>query len=295
MIKVNTDYKYKELCALRGESVKTGKSKQLQLKEWHRYFDWENPTTQIYRITEIYDEPKEKIDNRGGARKGSGAKAKVKEEFDYLFNAFVSREYSRNAHNLKAKWGNIYFTNSEIDAYFGLKCEHYYNAKNDLSVNDAAFQKVTEKIMEKRRSWIIEKIKKIEGIVYQDGIIAYKNNNTFDYRDDFLEDWNTHQSNYLKAMGFRSIKDVIDKDKWADMIEYISQFFGGYVRVVKCHKIQIDVSMLKDFELEEVDNQRLSFNKKLVEELNAFFAKQEDVSDYIHIINKYVRLKNKGE
>lgn len=287
MIKVNTDYKYKELCSLMGQDTKTGKSKQLQLKDWHRFFNWENPTTQIFRITEVYDEPKDKVDGRVN----NGAKAKVQDEFDYLFNAFVSREYTRNAYNVKAKWGNIYFTNSEIDTYFGLRCENYYDAKNDDSVDGATFQKVTAKIAEKRRSWIINKIKKIDGIVFQDGIIAYKNNDTFDYRDDLLEDWNTYQSAYMKIMGFRSIGDVIDRDKWADMIDYISNQFEGYVRVVKCHKVQIDASMLKEFELEEIENQRLSFNQRLIEELTAFFSKQENVSDYIYIINKYIKLE----
>lgn len=293
MIKVNSDYKYKEICALRGEKVKSGNSKLAQLKEWRRFFDWENPTTQIFRITEIYDEPKEKANNHGGARKGAGAKQKVQEEFDYLFNAFIFREYQRNEYNITAQWKDIYFTNSEIDTYFGLRCKNYYDAKNDNSVNSAAFQKVTEKIIEKRRSWIVNKIKKIDDITFQDGIIAYKNNNTFDYRDDFLKDWNTYQSNYLKIMNFRSIKDVIDKDKWADMIEYISRNFEGYARVIKCHKISIDVSMLKLFELDEVEKQKLSLNQKLVEELNVFFSKKENVSDYIHIIDKYINLMNK--
>ena len=64
MIEVNETYKYKELCTIRGESVKTGKSKQLQLKDWQRYFTWENPTKQTFLITEVYDVPFEKIDNR---------------------------------------------------------------------------------------------------------------------------------------------------------------------------------------------------------------------------------------
>lgn len=291
MIEVNKDYKYKELCALRGENIRTGKSKQLQLKDWKRFFEWDNPTTQIYRVTKVYDEPKEKIDARGGVRKGAGAKAKVQDEFNYLFNAFMFREYERNAYNVKAVWGDIYFTNSEIDTYFGLRCENYYEAKNDDSVNDFAFQKVTEKLTEKRRSWIINKIKKIDNITFQNGIVAYKDNGTFDYRDDLLEEWNTYQNNYMHLMGFRSMKDVIEKEKWADMIDYISQQFEGYARVIKCHKVQTEISMLKRFELEEIDKQRLLFNQKIVEELNAFFSKQENASDYIYIINKYVKTK----
>lgn len=63
-IKVGQTFKnYKELCSALGEPVKGGKSKQLQLKEWERYFSF---TKQGHKITinEIYDTPKEKQDMR---------------------------------------------------------------------------------------------------------------------------------------------------------------------------------------------------------------------------------------
>lgn len=47
---------YKELCKLLNEKEKTGKSKQLQLKEWKRYFDYDKHG-QNFIINIIYDEP----------------------------------------------------------------------------------------------------------------------------------------------------------------------------------------------------------------------------------------------
>ena len=56
-ITVGSVYKYKTLCNIMGESVKTSNSKAYQLKRWKGYFDWVNPTKQTYKIIEIYDCP----------------------------------------------------------------------------------------------------------------------------------------------------------------------------------------------------------------------------------------------
>lgn len=54
---------YKEVCLLLEQQVKTGKSKQIQLQDWKRYFDFEL-SGQKFIIKEIYTMPKEKVDNR---------------------------------------------------------------------------------------------------------------------------------------------------------------------------------------------------------------------------------------
>lgn len=83
MIKLELkEYKYKDLCFILGEQPKRSNSKKSQLKEWSSIFSWENPTTHTFKITEIYDIPKEKLDgrkNNGGYRCGSGRKLKAQE------------------------------------------------------------------------------------------------------------------------------------------------------------------------------------------------------------------------
>ncbi len=54
---------YKEMCHLLGQEVKTGKSKQLQLKDWERYFSWDK-SGQKFIIADIYDKPLSKEDAR---------------------------------------------------------------------------------------------------------------------------------------------------------------------------------------------------------------------------------------
>jgi hypothetical protein len=58
------DYKYKELCDLLDDNIKGGRSKICQINNWKRFFRWENPTSHIYRVVEIYDAPLEKVDMR---------------------------------------------------------------------------------------------------------------------------------------------------------------------------------------------------------------------------------------
>src|SRR5699024_2954886 len=63
-IKEGEIYKYKELCEIFNESPTDGNSKKSQLKDWKRFIDWTNPTTQQYLITEVYLIHKKKTDGR---------------------------------------------------------------------------------------------------------------------------------------------------------------------------------------------------------------------------------------
>ena len=54
---------YKELCNILNEKVKGGKSKQLQLKDFERYFKYHKEGNKFI-IDQIYNKPKKKINNR---------------------------------------------------------------------------------------------------------------------------------------------------------------------------------------------------------------------------------------
>jgi hypothetical protein len=65
-IKVGEVYKnYKVLCEVLEDTIKAGKGKKLQLKEWERYFEY-NKQGHSFMITNIYKTPKEKEDMRKG-------------------------------------------------------------------------------------------------------------------------------------------------------------------------------------------------------------------------------------
>lgn len=68
---------YKALCQELCEPVKTGKSKQLQLEDWKRYFEF-SKSGNNFIIIETYETPIDKVDNRGkseGSRRSIYGKA----------------------------------------------------------------------------------------------------------------------------------------------------------------------------------------------------------------------------
>lgn len=313
---IDTIYKYKELCSIFGEAIKSSDSKKAQLKRWRRFFDWDNPTTHTYRIIEIYDEPKEVEDGRkgnGGARENSGAKSKVQEEFDYLFNAFLHREFNRNSYNGQAELCRSYFFNSEISRYFGMYSDGFYRAREDfagmvtvtnvdkgrmaakISEFNTAWSDINKKISEKRRSWIYNKIDKIDGVSLDSGIIAYtdRKNREFEYKDEYLDKWNIYMDEYLKSKKLKTVADVADAGLWEDMLIYISDNFKGYESVEKTRKITFDVRLLRDYDWDEYETYQKRFNEKLVDELIRYFDKRigdDGMKMYKYIIDKYVSL-----
>lgn len=311
---VDSVYKYKELCFILEEDVKTGGAKVNQLKRWRGYFDWINPTKQTYKITEVYDSPivvEDGRKNNGGFREGSGAKLKLQEEFDYLFNVFLHREYNRNVSNGHGDICSTHFFNGEIGRYFGLYGDRFYRAKQDfsdivmrhLNDNNRISQKISEfssvwddiakKIIEKRNSWVYKKIERIDGIEFGYGIIAYKNDKDFEYHDEWLDRWNGYMKDYLRMRKMRTISDVVDMGLWDDMVSYISGFFEGYERVERTRLVKFNVDMLRDYDYDMKDVYRKTYNDKICDDVLRYFSKRVDDEEYRmyeYIVEQYVKL-----
>ena len=91
LLDTNKTFKnYKELCAYLGETPTTANSKKAQIKEWERYFSFRKEGQKII-ITEVFDTPKEKVDNR--ANNYSRNNKNVKPFMDYLMSEFNADEY----------------------------------------------------------------------------------------------------------------------------------------------------------------------------------------------------------
>lgn len=297
LISSGSTYKYKELCAAFDEDVKTGGAKVNQLNRWRHYFDWENPTKQTYRITEIYDNPitiEDGRKNNGGYRNGSGAKGKLQDEFDYLFNMFLHMKFNRNVYNGLANICDIHFSNNEISRYFGLYGKDFYSITKDKNMI-AVRNDIYKKIIEKRNSWIYKKIEKIDRVEFGYGIVAYKDEErkTFEYRDEWLERWNRLMRMYLRENRLKNISDVVDKGLWEDMISDISSFFDGYAIVERVRLVKFDIDMLVDFDIDMKNTYVKKFNDTLCEELRKFFKNRVDDEEYQmyeHIIDRYVSI-----
>lgn len=88
--KLNTNQtfkNYKALCECLNEPVKNGCAKKAQLKEWERYFSFEKNGQKI-TITEIFDTPKGKIDNR--INNGGYNTKNVQPMMDYIMSTLTN-------------------------------------------------------------------------------------------------------------------------------------------------------------------------------------------------------------
>ena len=92
---------YKELCALLEEEVKTGKSKQLQLDNLNRFFEWEK-AGQKFIITDIYDTPLPKVDGRS-----SGNNSKYVKCIELLLLRYLLDKKDYTATLTKRNWWQI--------------------------------------------------------------------------------------------------------------------------------------------------------------------------------------------
>lgn len=318
------DYTYKELCHVLNEKVKQGKSRQLQLNRWRKLFEWENPSSRIYRITKIYEVPKEMPNNRGGARAGAGAKLKVQEEFDVLIHNFlhdpkVQYDY-QEVENGKVV---IYFSNDAVCKYFGIYRDIYqaFWTNNDgemldKKLNLSVHNKITNKLTEKSRSWIFNKISKMENVELSYGILAYTGSGSCECRDDLLDLYLDIEERFLKENGLRNVYDVKNKKFWDKMKKYITNEINEYLcnddqpycTVKKVRKIQYSVDVYDNYLIDDdhVDVMRKRLNDKIREELYEYFLKKQTtkrsgntlvvfneeklMEDYVHILKTYVKI-----
>lgn len=116
-LELNKEYKYKELCTtLEVEQKGRGNSRNCQFKDWKRYFNW-HKKGQKFIITEIYDTPKEKIDNRG-KNKNSRNNCIYGDSVDIILS-----DYFKNTSN-----AIIYETTNQLAAQAGLINKNYSSA-----------------------------------------------------------------------------------------------------------------------------------------------------------------------
>ena len=78
---------YKALCECLNEPVKNGCAKKAQLKEWERYFSFEKNGQKI-TITEIFDTPKGKVDNR--INNGGYNTKNIQPMMDYIMSTLTN-------------------------------------------------------------------------------------------------------------------------------------------------------------------------------------------------------------
>ena len=295
-IEVDGLYKYPQLCKILGQKTKSGDSKKAQLKAWHNAFDFEFVTKQVIKITKIVDLNADISVKNGGARNNSGRKSKLQSEFNELFNMFLHYNFNKNVYKGQPNLCDVHATSGYMQRYFGIFGYDFYKARDNQNVDQDILFEVSSKCREKFNSLVLNKIRNRDDIEYGHGIIAYKTldkDSTFDYKDGWLDEYIEHEKEYLKKNKYKSIQDVIKDNKWIDLEEYCSSFSRGYERVKKSYKFTFDVHVLYDFNIDDYEQLRHTFNRTIVADLIEFFKKKygkEKAEPYIDIILHYVAI-----
>lgn len=132
-LKKNREYKYKDICFLLDEEIKTGNPRLYQLIKWKRFFEWNNPTTQKFTIEKIYRKPKEKIDkrknNKGNLENLETGRLKRKEL--NINNYKVSKEDEDFIGVYCFKYKNLIYIGSTINSFRKRYFEHLSGFKNN--------------------------------------------------------------------------------------------------------------------------------------------------------------------
>ena len=75
---------------------------------------------------------------------------------------------------------------------------------------------------------------------------------------------------------------------WFDMIDYISGKFPEYDLVIKVRKIEYPISILKEYNIDDMQKYRTAFNSKAADEIiKSLEKKSVDAKEFV---NKYVRI-----
>ena len=276
-IKEGNTYKYKDLCEIFNEAPAVGNSKIRQLKDWQRFINWIKPTIQQYLITEIYYIPNKKTDGRKTNGNKNFGKGKLNTEFDYIFDYFMAHEYTANEYRLnKPKWEETYFTKKRISIFFGLYNKNFGKARYDEYINYNIYLDIANKIREKQRSWIFDKIKRKENnsdkIKLTYGIMAYKHKGDKqpDYKDELLEEYNKYKQEYMDNNNFKLDEDIINAGKWNEMTDNISSHIDGYEQVIKCHKLEFKKEDI-EYDYNLVKEYKKHFNDTIIKDIYDYF------------------------
>ena len=186
----------------------------------------------------------------------------MEEEYDWLINAFIGQEFARNEYNSRANFCIIHFSSSKIGKYFGLYSDRFYDGKGD---DYDLFEQVNGQLLDRRKRWIIDKIKKDERFEYSHGVLAYKSKddwNDYDVKDEWEDRWLEYQREYLALNGM-TIAKVMEYELWGEMEDYISSKFDGYERVSRVNKIKFDAKIMKEYDVRELYYWRTRFNAKV--------------------------------
>jgi len=165
-------YKYKELVTVLETEIKASGSKQLQLKDWERYFNYERGEKATFIIKEIYAEPLSKIDNRinngqNEASHGNNTEGIYGKNIDKILMNYLQQTFNKGTYIL-------YTTNSVLAETVGIINQNYRVANNKKNkfkqyistkegkISNTAMYNVFNKSNEIKRKPIIASLERLQ-------------------------------------------------------------------------------------------------------------------------------------
>lgn len=289
LLQVGQQFKnYKAVCEYIGDVQKTGKGKQLQVKEWERHFKWINPIdsktgkkTHKFVITQVYTEPLEKIDKRKNntftQRWEKPSFFNKDEELTttilLLLFASADLEDPKNSQRVAFKTQQFY---QEVGLCNGnyhtlAELQGYYEQILPKHVVGYIFQD-TKKKMEKFSMTALKQMERQKLIDFNLGKLWFENilddNNkavlvehiaTVEERGRFLEGvneaykmWNTFHSEDEQLTSIGSIYTTLNKEERREIFEYAKNYIKRYIPNYEFNCSCYDISFVPEVVFREL-------------------------------------------
>lgn len=354
-IELHETYTYNELRLLFEEERKKGGARESQKKNWGRFFEWTNPTTQKFVPTKLHVPPKPKIDGRasnGGAREGAGRPESLRFEFDRIIGNFL--RHCKLQYKVSDDMHIAYFSNGEIARYFGLYRKGIFAASREFSevleerntfverIKDVervieegakqlhlyirfetALERIRDKLNEKTRTLIFDKINRTKGLALGYGIVAHKADcpDEVEFHDEWLDTWDEYSNTYMGSHELDHLSAVAKSGNWKKMIEYVTSAINSdvnndqgismdcddegelcfdfdfealsdhkYSRIEKVRRVVFNPLELAMFSPKEIEESKKAFNNRVADDVLEFVSKKTDDAPMCkYIVDKYVR------
>ncbi len=269
---------YKELCLLLNQSPTTGKSKQLQLKDFERYFEWEK-SGQKFIITDIYDEPLRKEDKRK-----QGNNSIYVKYIELILLQYLSQQKNGTRTFKKRDWWQL----------LGM-VNHKYNRVSQKELKEIDY-KITQfeikhfyqrcnKKLEQVLFSALNNLKNRKLIEYELQTVIVDNENNYFGADDNDKRRILQEERYVlhNVMGYEKMIQVFcrfKQDEYYRMVnQRLSDLYGWhhYYKQIKIIYTQKDV--LEAIPKTEIDLQKELLNKKIADVLNEDAQKKYEVEE----------------
>lgn len=253
---------YKELCGILNVKVKTGESKQCQLRDFERYFKYHKDGNKFI-IDEIYEVPKEKIDNRGkskGSRNNNNIYGKYIEKLvlDLLVQQYNSTDLqrrkiymSRDKMLLSLNMVNDNYTFSKFNKkvlcnYINVDIDNakeFYdiNNKNLLDTAERAFDSLANKCLIDWNLVTTVAVNEESYIINEDGKeikLSEIHRTATEYEREWILD---AEQRTLVNMGMESKKEVYLKDQYEEFNKCVCEILQEEETDIKYYYKSYDI------------------------------------------------------